>query len=189
MAKKVAIIFGSPRKESNTHILVKEARRGLNDSGVESEIFFLNDMDIKGCQACGYCKMNDTTDCAVKDDMPRIHRAMEASDGVIVASPVYFGLVTAQTKVWLDRLFTYYGPGHAIPGHKKAAFIFTQNSPDEKMFQNNLDWFMNVTKLVGFEPNGTLVAPDLSKGAKPMATEHPEYMKKAYELGKSLLDG
>lgn len=189
MVKKVTIIVGSPRKESNTHILVKEARKGLEESNVESEVFFLNDLSIKGCQSCGYCKANDTTDCAVQDDMQRIHKAMETSDGILVASPVYFGDVTAQTKLWEDRLFPYYGPGHNLPGHKKAAFIFTQNTPDGKMFQNNLDWFMGVVKMVGFEPNGYLLASDLMKGVKPMATENPEYMKKAYELGKSLLNG
>jgi multimeric flavodoxin WrbA len=47
--KKVVIVMGSPRKNSNTHILVKEAQRGLADSGIDSEVFILNDMNIKGC--------------------------------------------------------------------------------------------------------------------------------------------
>jgi multimeric flavodoxin WrbA len=173
MAKNVVIIFGGPRKESNTHILVKEAQKGLADYGAESEIFFLNDPGIKGCRSCNYCKANDTTDCAVKDDMQKAHRAMEKSDGVIVATPVYLGNVTAQTKTWIDRLYCYAGPGHAIPGGKRIAFIFTQNHPDEHVFKDGIGTFMTMTKLAGFVPAGHLQASNPSKGAKPNGDEEP----------------
>jgi multimeric flavodoxin WrbA len=186
MAKNVVVIFGGPRKESNTHILVKEALKGLGDSGARSEIIFLNDLNIRGCQSCNYCKANDTTDCAVKDDMQAVHRAMERADGVIVASPVFFGSVTAQTKMWIDRLYSYLGPNHALPGGKRIAFVFTQNFPDGKAFEGNLASFMAMTKMAGFVPAGYLIAPDLSKGQKPMVTEKPQYMEAAFDLGKKL---
>jgi len=47
--------------------------------------------------------------CAVKDDMQKIHQLIQESDGLIVATPIYFAGVTAQTKAWLDRLFPYIG--------------------------------------------------------------------------------
>lgn len=187
MTKKVAIIFGSPRKESNTHILVKEAVRGLTDGGAESEIIFLNDLHIKGCQSCGYCKVHDTTACAVKDDMQKVRSAMERADGILVASPVYYGSVTAQTKLWQDRLYANIGPGHNFIGHKKIAYIFTQNNPDEKLFLGSLQTFMGLMKLMGLEQGSYLVAANLAKGIKPMVTENPQYLKAAYDLGKSLL--
>ena len=57
-------------------------------------------------------------------------------DGLIVATPIYFVGVTAQTKAWLDRLFLYIGMGlpSKLPS-KKASFIFTQNQPNEVLFQ------------------------------------------------------
>lgn len=187
MAKKVAIIFGGPKKESNTHLLVKEAQRGLADTGVESEIIFLNDLSIKGCQDCGYCKVQDAIGCAIKDDMQLVRRAMEQADAILVATPVYYGSVTAQTKLWQDRLYAYVKPGRSLLGPKKIGFIFTQNNPDEKLFLSSLQIFMGLMKMVGLEQAGHLVVPNLLKGVKPMVTENALYMSRAYDLGKNLI--
>ena len=43
-------------------------------------------------------------------------------------------------------------------------------------------------KIFGYEMKDTLLACNLDKGSKPMVTEDREMMKKAYELGKHLLD-
>ncbi|MDD1681920.1 MAG: NAD(P)H-dependent oxidoreductase, partial [Methanoregula sp.] len=67
--KKALILIGSPRKKGNTAILAAEAERGLKEQDIETQMLFLNDLKIKGCQACYWCKKNDVADCAVKDDM------------------------------------------------------------------------------------------------------------------------
>ena len=85
----------------NILFLAAEAERGLREQGVETETVFLNDLKIRGCQACYWCKKNDVSECAVKDDMQIIHQLMKECDGIIVASPIYFAGVTAQTKAWL----------------------------------------------------------------------------------------
>lgn len=197
MVKKVTIIFGSPSKDSNTHILVKEAQRGLRDSGAESEVFFLNDLRLKGCQSCLACKQKAVTQCAVRDDMQEIYQAMEDSDGILVATPIYFGYPTAQSKLWLDRLFPYLGTREGkregaranlvglMPGNKPARFIFTQNQPDPGLFDGAIHQFMHMVGLVGFDVRGHMLAPNLYQGVKPMATERPELLKEAYDLGKN----
>ena len=70
--KKVTAILGSPRRESNTEILLNEALRGAKDKGFSANTFYLNEIRIKGCQACYFCKENNTTECAVTDDMDNI---------------------------------------------------------------------------------------------------------------------
>ena len=82
--KKVTILIGSPRKNGSTCILAAEAERGLIEQGIATEIIFLNDLKIKGCQACYWCKKNDVAECAVKDDMQKIHNLLQESDGIIV---------------------------------------------------------------------------------------------------------
>jgi multimeric flavodoxin WrbA len=79
--KNVLILIGSPRKKGSTATLAAEAARGLKEQGIETHTRFLNDLEIKGCQACYWCKRNDVTSCAVKDDMQEIHRLMQESDG------------------------------------------------------------------------------------------------------------
>ena len=79
--KKVTILIGSPRKNGSTRILAAEAERGLKEQGIATETVFLNDLKIRGCQACYWCKKNDVAECAVKDDMQKIHQLMQESDG------------------------------------------------------------------------------------------------------------
>jgi multimeric flavodoxin WrbA len=188
--QKTVIVFGSPRKNSNTHILVQEAQKGLTDSGIASEIFFLNDMNIKGCQACYHCKINDSTVCIVNDEMSKIHQAMENDDGLIVATPIYFAGVTAQTKTWLDRMFPYIDMnlGAKLPKGKKVSLIFTQNQPNPTLFSAAIKTFQGVMTILGYEIRDSLLACNLNKGSKPMVTEDKDLMQKAYNLGRHLLE-
>jgi multimeric flavodoxin WrbA len=187
--KKVLILIGSPRKKGSTAILAAEAARGLKEQGVETHTLFLNDLEIKGCQACYWCKRNDLTACAVKDDMQEIHRLVQDCDGIIVATPIYFGTVTAQAKAWLDRMFPYIGMDLSpkMSSQKKVSFIFTQNQPDAKLFQAGIDAFMFAVGLFGVTVKDSLVAYDLDAGIKPPVEENAEFMDRAYRIGLNLL--
>jgi len=187
--RKVTILIGSPRKNGSTRILASEAERGLKKQGIETETVFLNDLKIKGCQACYWCKQNDVADCAVKDDMQRIHRLVQESDGIIVASPIYFSGVTAQSKAWLDRMFPYINMNLVpkLPKIKKVSFIFTQNQPDARLFDSGIKAFMYAVGLSGLTVKDHLVACDLDAGIKPPVTEKKECMETAYRIGRDLL--
>lgn len=168
---------------------MEEARRGLKEQGVETEFVFLNDLKFRGCQACYYCKKNDVAACAVKDDMQKIHQLIQESDGLIVATPIYFAGVTAQTKAWLDRLFPYIGMDLSpkLQESKKVSFIFTQNQQDARLFEIPIATFMQMVGLTGLSVKDHLLAYDLDAGIKPSVTEKKEFMEKAYRIGKELL--
>lgn len=187
--KKVLVLFGSPRKNSNTHILVEEACKGLRESGTESEIIFLNDINFKGCQACYYCKKKGVAECAVIDGLTEIYNKINKADGVIIASPIYFGGVTGQTKLCIDRLFPYIDMklGSLLPKGKKAAFIFTQNQADPKLFTEHIAGMKQMLGFIGFEMKESLLTCNLDKGYKPSVTENREAMRQAFMLGKNLL--
>ncbi|MDD1715789.1 MAG: flavodoxin family protein [Methanolinea sp.] len=187
--KKVTIFIGSPRKNGSTRILAGEAERGLKERGIETETVFLNDLRIRGCQACYYCKKNDVAVCAVRDDMQGVHRMMQESDGFILASPIYFAGVTAQTKLWLDRLFPYIGLDLSpkLPKSKEISFLFTQNQPDVRLFETPVATFMRMVGLTGLSVKDRLIAYDLDAGIKPPVTERKEFMEKAYRIGCDLI--
>jgi multimeric flavodoxin WrbA len=187
--KKALILIGSPRKKGSTVILAAEAARGLNEQGIETETVFLNDLKIRGCQACYWCKKNDVAECAVKDDMQKVHELMKESDRMIVASPIYFGGVTAQAKAWLDRMFPYIGMDLTpkMPKGKKVSFIFTQNQPDARLFQGGIDSFMFAVGLSGMAVKDHMIGYDLDAGVKPSVEEKKEFMEKAYRMGRALL--
>lgn len=94
-------IQGSPRREGNTSLLLDAALQGAAEAGAKVLRFELNDLNIKPCQGCGGCY--ETGKCIIRDDMDLLYEAFENMDSMVLASPVYFGGVTAQAKAMIDR--------------------------------------------------------------------------------------
>jgi multimeric flavodoxin WrbA len=117
---KVLGIVGSPRKEGNTEILVREALTAAKEAGAETEIVLAADKNIAGCDGCSSCRQTGV--CRIKDDMQPIYKQLEASDAVIFGTPVYFGSVTAQAKAIMDRTFLFL-PHRRLKGKVVAPII------------------------------------------------------------------
>jgi multimeric flavodoxin WrbA len=100
---RVIGIVGSPRKNGNTEILMKEALKVAHDAGCATEMFLLSEKTVAPCDACGACF--EVGACVVKDDMQELYAMMERAQAIIFGSPVYFGSVSAQTKAVMDRMF------------------------------------------------------------------------------------
>ena len=98
---KTIAFLGSPRKEGNTELLLKEAVRGIEENGFTVQTFDLNVMNISPCQNCGGC--DDTGTCIYEDDMSIIYEAIRTADRIILASPIFFFALSAQTKIMIDR--------------------------------------------------------------------------------------
>ena len=98
---KVIAFLGSPRENGNTELLLREAVRGIEESGPAVQVFNLNKMNIMPCQNCGGC--DETGVCIYEDDMTRIYEAIRNADRIILASPIFFFALSAQTKTMIDR--------------------------------------------------------------------------------------
>ncbi|MFN3966881.1 MAG: flavodoxin family protein, partial [Endomicrobiia bacterium] len=98
---KLLAIYGSPRENGNSDILLNYALNGVKDSGVQYEKIFLRDINIKYCRGCRAC---DTIGlCIISDEMKTIYEKLETSNRIIVSSPIYFYGVSAQLKTIIDR--------------------------------------------------------------------------------------
>ena len=98
---KVIGISGSPRPEGNTTLLVREALNAIAEEGIETEFISLADKELNPCIGCNICK--ETGTCQIIDDVDEILEKMKEADGIILGSPVYFGGVSAQLKMLMDR--------------------------------------------------------------------------------------
>jgi multimeric flavodoxin WrbA len=98
---RVIGIIGSPRTGSNTEIYVKKALESAENTGAETEIINLANAEIEPCIACDICK--STGECAIYDDMREITSKLTDAQGIIIGSPVYFGNVSSQVKMFMDR--------------------------------------------------------------------------------------
>ncbi|MBA3029319.1 MAG: flavodoxin family protein [Desulfobacteraceae bacterium] len=100
---KVVAIGGSPRLKGHTSYLIDQALAELTTLGVDTEKIILNTHTIGPCQAHNGCA--SFTECKLKDDAAGIMEKFCQADGVILASPVYFGSLSAQMKTFMDRTF------------------------------------------------------------------------------------
>ncbi len=98
-------IVGSPRKNGNTEILVKEALSSAHNYGADTEVINVSERNITSCDGCESC--NVTGKCHIDDDMQDIYTKLLQSDGIIFGSPVYYWSVTAQIKALIDRTFAF----------------------------------------------------------------------------------
>jgi multimeric flavodoxin WrbA len=97
-------ISGSPRKKSNTEILLRRCLDGLAKHGIPGELITLRDKTIKGCRACETCRRKKDKRCNTKDDdFHPVFEAMLKADIIVVGSPVYFGSAAPELMALLDR--------------------------------------------------------------------------------------
>jgi multimeric flavodoxin WrbA len=111
---KVIAFNGSPRRQGNTEILLGEAIRGVKEQGGEVAVYNLGMLNLKTCLNCGHC--DSAGRCIIKDDMQAIHDEIRIADRIIVASPIFFFSVSAQTKILIDRGQTFWAEKYV---HKK----------------------------------------------------------------------
>jgi multimeric flavodoxin WrbA len=93
-------ICGSPRQQATEHVL-KEALRMLEKQGFETRFFTVRGKRIGFCTHCDYCV--EHKECIFKDDMQEVYALLKDAKGIIIATPVYNGGVSAQTKAVMDR--------------------------------------------------------------------------------------
>jgi multimeric flavodoxin WrbA len=93
-------ICGSPRQQATEHIL-KEALRMLEEKGFETRFWTVRGKRIGFCTHCDFCLKNK--ECTFKDDMQELYALLKEAKGIVFATPVYNGGVSAQTKAVMDR--------------------------------------------------------------------------------------
>ena len=182
---KIVGIVGSPRKQGNTATLVNEVLRGARDSGASDKLFYLNEMNIRGCQGCRACKKPDSM-CIQKDDMTMLYSEIKEADAVVIGSPVYFCQVTGQTKIFIDRLFAFLNADftHKLGEKKMTVMIYSQGQPKPDMFRQSFDLNSGILSLVGLKVKETIVAEGNSR--LDDVSKKNYVMDKAYNVGKSV---
>ena len=100
---KVLILNGSPKTNGNTMTAISEMVKVFDSEGVESEVIHVGNKDIRGCVSCNSCASKGK--CIFDDVVNEIAPKFEASDGLVLASPVYYASANATLIACLDRLF------------------------------------------------------------------------------------
>lgn len=185
---KVLGIYGSPRKDGNTDMLLAEALKGAQSAGADVVSIRCCDLEISGCVECGGC--DDTGECIVQDGMQSVYPMLEAAQVILLASPIFFYGITSQAKALIDRCQAMWcrrllqknaeqrrtldsGAGYLIcVGATKGANLFQGVELVAKYFYDALD--------MTYE-GGVFVKKVEAKGD---IVKHSEAMKQAFDLGR-----
>jgi multimeric flavodoxin WrbA len=126
MTTKIVGLCGSPIEGGNCEQLRKVALKAAEETGdVETELITLADKRIEYCRHCQKCIEKKVKWCAIDDDAPMIYDKMEATDGLIVGSPIYIGSVPGKLESLIDRTRVFLFFKKNIMMYKASGIVVT----------------------------------------------------------------
>lgn len=178
---KVVAFNGSPRKGGNTHQCIELVLEELRREGIETENIQIGAHPVRGCVACYQCLSRGDNRCAQKDDAVNewIGKMVEA-DGILLASPVYYGGIAGTMKCFLDRAFLSAGTQMRL---KVGASLVTLRRSGALETYNQLNQYLNSMEMVIPTSNYWGAAHGLDIGEVMRDPEGIEIMQK---LGRNM---
>jgi multimeric flavodoxin WrbA len=189
---RVLGIAGSPRRGGNTDLLLAEVMRGAESRGAETNTIVLNSLKITPCQHCDACL--EAGNCRIKDDMQMVYDELEKADVVILASPIHFMGLSAQTKAMVDRCQCLWARKYVLkvpplgsePGRKKGFFISVGGTRFAKLFDGALTVVKALFNTLDIAYAGELLFHGIDE--KGAITGHPDALEQAFLAGQKLVD-
>lgn len=172
---KITCIIGSPRTAGSIAAIARRLLDELQPLGADVRTYELNKLEYRGCQGCWGCQRASDR-CVLRDELSPVLEDIRSSDLVILASPIYFGDVSAQTKGLIDRFFSFHAPGfrtsdrpsRLAPG-KKLILILAQGNPDPTAFDELVARYARVFGHLGFAEVHSLLAAGVGPGSDVFA--------------------
>ena len=184
-SKKILVLLGSPRKKGNSTTLAEKIIKGAEAAGATVEKIYLHGQNIAPCQACYACRKPDSKGCAIDDDMQPIYQKLIEADAWVIASPVYWFTMSAQTKLFMDRCFSLFNnQKEALAGKRIAiAMSYGDSDPFNSGCVNALRTFQDAFAYVG----ANIVGMIYGSADKPGEIKSNQaLMAEAEALGKQL---
>lgn len=187
---EIVAIYGSPRRDGNSAALLKQAVDGARQAGAHVEEVFLRDYKISPCLEIYNCIK--TGECAIRDDFPKILEKLEASNGIMLASPIFFYTVSAHTKIFMDRCQSLWVRKYWIenqpfgkkPETRKGLFISVGATGGKKLFDGailTVKYFFDVLNAGLWK---SVLCRDVDR--KGEIDKREDYLKEAFEAGREL---
>ena len=190
-------ISGSPRAKGNTVYAVQYALDVINREGINTNFISLANKKINPCIGCWKCEKEYK--CWQDDYMSDIIEQMKWCNGLIIGSPVYFGLLTGQLKTMMDRSIVMrpnYGDDLLMEGKLGGAIACgaSRSGGQELTIQNIHTYMLQMNMLIISDgPNyshsgGTIMreAKDDSWGLETVHNMAQNMIKMLYNVNKSV---
>jgi len=187
---KVIAIYGSPRRDGNSDILLNNVIKGIEakHDNIDIEKIIISNLHISPCTSCGSCMK--TGICAIKDDMQHIYPKFVGAQGILVASPIYFMGVSAQLKAFIDRFQSFWSKKYILhlpvrEGGKKAEGLFiatAARNDGEPLFAGAVKTIKAFFHIIDTKYTVELLCPGLEE--KGAVYKKYDVLEQAFDLGK-----
>ena len=180
-------INGSPRIGGNTDILLDKVLEGAAEQGGSTEKVILNGLKFCPCQECE--DITGDSVCVIDDDWHQVYKKIESADVIILASPIFFGSISAQSKMMIDRFQCVWRAKYILKKNisnrrKKGGFISVQASARKDFFDNAKSIVKNFFAVINVDYKEELFCPGVE--GKADILRYPDILRKAFELGKRI---
>ena len=185
---KIIGIHGSPRPAGSSAQLLSAILKQCEEKGAQTQTYHLNTLSFKGCQACYSCRQKGKEGvCIMKYDMNHILEDILSADAVVLASPVYMWQMSAQAKLFTDRLMPLLKPDYSsrLSG-QRLLVLYTQGQPDISKFSLYFQYVNAMYSFLGFHTLDPFVAGGLRE--LDDLKNQPETVVKAKQLAARLME-
>ncbi len=188
---KVMGIAGSPRRGGNTDILLEQSLEGARSGGAETETIVISDLDISPCLHCDGCLEEGR--CVINDDMQSVYTKLREADRIILASPMFFMGLTAQTKALIDRCQALWVIKYVLKqpltmnsdGERKGLFLSVGGTGYKENFDSPRPILKSWMAVIDVKYTGELTYSKIDE--KGAVKDHPTALRDAFEAGKKLV--
>ena len=191
---KILAIKGSPRKRANSTALLEQLLAAAKAEGAEARVIEPWELRIEPCIACEGCFQSGR--CIVKDDFQQVYDQILDCDALVLATPVYFGGVSAQVKPLIDRCQSFWAMRYRLkatmpPGpsgiQRKGVLIATAGQDREIMFDGPRGTFGLLMHSLQGEVYAELLYGGFDK--RGAIQKNIAAMRRVYQVGQRLALG
>jgi multimeric flavodoxin WrbA len=186
--RKIIILKGSPRPNGNSATLADQVAEGSQSAGAFVESYILHRMNIQPCDGCNTCRDLIEDYCIIRDDMQILYPKLVDADAILIASPVYWFNVSAQTKLFIDRIHALGSAENNLLSGKQAGIVLTYEDEDPFLSGaiNPIRSFQDMFRYLHIDLVGMVYGTALDIGD---IQKKPDLLQKAFQLGQKMAQG
>ena len=180
IGKNVLVLMSAGTRHGNTDRLTDAYIQGLVEKDHTVTKVYLGSMRMAGCRGCGACQRNGNR-CVVQDDMQQLYPLFAKCDTLVMASPLYFWIVTARLKAFVERLYAI-SKEDKYP-EKETVLLMTAGDDKEHTFDHAQSYFHIISDVLGGHEVGIYCAGGCTGCEKTARDIDGKHLKNAYRMG------
>jgi multimeric flavodoxin WrbA len=187
---KVLGLAGSPRRNSNTDLLLREVLKGVESRGAETKTVVIPNLNIMACQNCDACLASGS--CPFGDSMPGVIQDLAWADRVVLAAPLHFMGLPSQTKALVDRTqaqwvkkYILKQPPLGDSRERRGIFVSAGGRHGDNLFAPAEATVKSFYASLDIKYDGLIAYSGIDKRAEIL--NHPEELAAAFAAGERLI--